>query len=245
MGVIMMTMMTKMMTMMMIYLIYPFQDGTPFGGASLSMLSAQCGKLSSKAQAVITDPTFAKTFHPWKKGLDAAQSQNMATINGLVHNDPALTFPRTTMSSCAMACANTFLHPGNGQAVMSMSNSCAKNQNVDVNMWTNNGFNGAMNTVYSRWPTAALFENMPIRSTGTVCHRNYYITSFPANLSMSTILISPKYHRHNSFLFTFNQFFILLSLSIIILFTSSIHLSEEYICVIIKQYIFKFVGYSS
>ncbi|KAK2146986.1 hypothetical protein LSH36_575g01023 [Paralvinella palmiformis] len=136
------------------YLKRRWEDGTPFGGASLSMLSAQCGKLSSKAQAVITDPTFAKTFHPWKKGLDAAQSQNMATINGLVHNDPALTFPRTTMSSCAMACANTFLHPGNGQAVMSMSNSCAKNQNVDVNMWTNNGFNGAMNTVYSRWPTA-------------------------------------------------------------------------------------------
>jgi uncharacterized C2H2 Zn-finger protein len=116
------------------------------------MLSAQCAKLSSKAQHVITDPMYAKTFHPWKKGIEP-QPQCVTTINGRLPNDPGLAFPRTTMSSCAMACANTFLHPGNANTVMSMPNNPARNQSVDMNTWTNSGLNG-VNSVYSRWPSA-------------------------------------------------------------------------------------------
>lgn len=99
----------------------------------MSMLSAQCSKLSSLPPTLPS--SVRKSFHPWKKMMDVStpfhsqfhgipQSVGGAPIAGTGHSNTGsmgptdhvgLRHPKGVgpMSSCAVACANTLIHPGN------------------------------------------------------------------------------------------------------------------------------------
>ncbi len=123
----------------------------------MSMLTAQCSKLSGKTATPMAADTaaFAKSFHPWKKAMEFQNTQGVINAGRVAHDSTAgLTFSRTSMPSCAMACSNGFLTPSGTTPNTVTSPSNPKVQNDVIPSWGNaTSGAGGTQSVYSRWST--------------------------------------------------------------------------------------------
>ena len=149
--------------MILTLLFVVFQEHVGLGAPPLSMLSAQCNKLSNRITSLPD-----KGFHPWKKPDMTSQglqftSQGLPAVNSRLADPNLASYPKTTMSSCAMAYGNNgLIHQcagANSQGQESGKVGCES-----TGGWNNGALQG-MPGVYSRIPAVTgSFDSWPVVS---------------------------------------------------------------------------------
>lgn len=116
------------------------------------MLSAQCNKLNSRSPPPLPEATLGKSFHPWKKPDMASTGSLHLTPAQTRTADPSLTFQRSSMNSCAVACGNSLLQVPPAPAPGGQLSANPQGLKTD---WNSSMLSPvASSTVYSRWPSS-------------------------------------------------------------------------------------------